>query len=108
MKLSAYAKKIGVSYLTAYNYYKSGIIKGTQLPTGTIIIEDNLPVVQKQYNKVALYARVSSSENKDNLKTQLDRLRTYATAKGYTISKEVSEIGSGLNSNRKKLNKIAR
>lgn len=102
MKLSAYAKKIGVSYRTAYTYFQTGVIKGTQLSTGTIIIdEQNTEKTQK--NRAALYARVSSSENKNNLKTQLERIKSYSIAKGYTIVKEVSEIGSGINSTRKKL-----
>lgn len=104
MKLSAYAKKIGVSYLTAYLYWKKGLLKGKQLQTGTIIIqeEETTQAIQTQ-PRVVLYARVSSSENKDNLKTQLERLKTYAASKGYNIVKEITEIGSGLNDTRKKL-----
>jgi len=51
-------------------------------------------------NKVVLYGRVSSSENKSNLESQLERLRNYASAKGYEIVKEVKEVGSGLNDKR--------
>jgi len=39
MKLSDYAKKIGVSYRTAYNHWKKGLLKGHQLATGAIIVE---------------------------------------------------------------------
>lgn len=42
MKLSEYARRLGVSYRTAYSYYKSGSIVGAyQLSTGTIIVPDN-------------------------------------------------------------------
>jgi predicted site-specific integrase-resolvase len=51
-------------------------------------------------NKVVLYGRVSSSENKSNLESQLERLRNYASAKGYEIVKEVKEVGSDLNDKR--------
>ena len=60
--------------------------------------EDNLE------NKVVLYARVSSNENKNNLESQLERLRLFAIAKGYQIVKKIKEVGSGLNDNRSKLN----
>jgi putative resolvase len=40
------------------------------------------------------------------LETQLDRLRSFANAKGYTIVKEIKEIGSGLNDKRPQLEKI--
>jgi predicted site-specific integrase-resolvase len=105
MKLSEYAKKIGVTYRTAHNHWKKGLLKGYQLPTGTIIIE----IDEKQEAKedvVVLYARVSSSENKSNLDSQLNRLRDYAAARGYKISKEVKEIGSGLNDTRPQLEKV--
>jgi len=53
-----------------------------------------------------LYARVSSSGQKEDLTRQLQRLRTYAAVKGLIINKEVTEIGSGMNGRRKKLLKI--
>jgi putative resolvase len=40
------------------------------------------------------------------LEGQLTRLRDFATAKGYTILKEVKEVGSGLNDKRPLLEKI--
>jgi predicted site-specific integrase-resolvase len=104
MKLSDYAKSQGVSYRTAWSWWKKGIIKGRQLPTGTILVDvdarDTSAVV------ACIYARVSSSENKSNLDSQAERLTQYAVAKGYTIYKVVKEVGSGLNDNRKKLNQI--
>jgi putative resolvase len=101
MKLSDYAKKAGVHYRTAYRWYQAGQIRGYQTDTGTIIIteqDDN----QKSL-RVAVYARVSSSENKSNLDSQVDRLTAYCAAKGYQVAKVVKEIGSGINDNRQKL-----
>lgn len=41
MKLSQYAKVVGVSYRTVWNWYKQGAIPGAyQLPSGTIIVPD--------------------------------------------------------------------
>jgi predicted site-specific integrase-resolvase len=82
MKLSDYAKKLGVSYKTAWRMWKRGEINATQLPTGTIIvkIEERLP------QGVAIHSRVSSSENKSNLDSQAERLKSYCLAKGYQIN----------------------
>ena len=102
MRLRDYAKHLGVTYLTAYNHWKKGLIKGRQLATGTIIV-DFEETKRVDQTRVVLYARVSSSENKDNLASQLERLRSFATAKGYTIVKEIEEVGSGLNDKRRKL-----
>ena len=110
IKASEYAKKMSLNVRTVYRYYHNGKIKGYQdKETGTIFIlnpfknennEDNLK------NKVVLYARVSSSENKTNLESQLEKLRLFASAKGYQIVKEIKDIGSELNDNRSKLNEL--
>ncbi|WP_446356525.1 IS607 family transposase [Coleofasciculus sp. G2-EDA-02] len=107
MKLSDYAKKAGISYRTAWRWWKQGNLTGYQLPSGTIIItseaiEDNL----KPDLIACIYARVSSAQNKDNLERQAERLKDYAIARGYKIYKIVKEIGSGINDNRKQLAKI--
>src|SRR5579872_7106772 len=93
MKLSAYARKVGITYHTAYQWFKDGRLKGYQMPTGTIIIEEeHAPVAEK----VVVYARVSSSENRDNLATQAERLVGYCTARGYQVQQVVKEVGSGV------------
>ncbi len=38
MKLADYAREVGVSYRTAWRWWKSGALNGYQLPSGTIII----------------------------------------------------------------------
>lgn len=83
--------------------WKKGELNAYQLPTGTIIVKDDVEPATKRAETVCIYARVSSSENKDNLKRQSQRLKDYAMAKGYKIYKVVEEVGSGLNDNRKKL-----
>ena len=105
MKLSQYAKKHSIHYTTAYRLWKNGHLKGKQLPTGTIVIFEEQPEAHPQ-DRAVLYARVSSSENKSNLCAQLSRLRDYASAKGYTIVKEIKEVGSGLNDKRPYLEKV--
>ena len=69
MKLSVYARKLGVSYRTAWRWFKAGKIAGYQADSGTIIVTDptaeTLPTPVHQ--KTAIYTRVSAAENKDNL-----------------------------------------
>ena len=106
MKLSKYAKELGVDYRTARNWFKSGKIEGAyQTPTGTVIVPDIKNEQSKTYG-VILYARTSSSQNKDLLDNQVKRLEDYAAAKGYKVKQVVKEFGSGLNDERKQLTKI--
>jgi predicted site-specific integrase-resolvase len=101
MKLSQYAKQQGISYRTALRWFRSGAIQGYQAPTGTIIVQDEKPVLMAQ--KVAIYARVSSAEHRANLERQAERLSHYCEVKGYQVSQVVKEIASGVNDSRPKL-----
>lgn len=60
----------------------------------------------KNIKRVILYARVFSAVNKASLEGQIERMGNYASAKGYTVVKEVKEIASGLNDERPKFSKI--
>lgn len=102
MKLSNYAKSKGISYQTAWKMWKRGELKASQLPSGTIIVDNTTSKI----SGVAIYARVSSTENKSNLDSQTERLTNYCIAKGYQIVSITKEIGSGINDNRKKLIKL--
>lgn len=106
MKLSTYAKELGITYKTAWNWFKAGKIDGAyQLPTGTVIVPNDVERQNNSYG-VILYARTSSSQNKDLLERQVERLKEYAISKGYKIKQVVKEFGSGLNDERKQLTKI--
>lgn len=106
MKLSTYAKELGITYKTAWNWFKAGKIDGAyQLPTGTVIVPNDIERQNNSYG-VILYARTSSSQNKDLLERQVERLKEYAISKGYKIKQVVKEFGSGLNDERKQLTKI--
>src|SRR6266566_2158829 len=103
MKLSGYARQIDVTYKTAYRWWKAGRLDAYQLKTGTVIVRDPSP---KHATGVALYARVSSVDQKHDLERQMERLQDYAAAHGYQVTHMVSEIGSGLNDRRPKFSKL--
>jgi len=104
-KISKYAKLQGVSYRTIWNWLYAGKVKYERDATNHVWIIEDEPQPKRQ-PLVAVYARVSSSENKSNLDTQAERLISYCNAKGYKVEKVVKEIGSGLNDNRQKLEKL--
>lgn len=105
MKLSEYAKKNSITYQAAWNHFKQGLIPNArQLPSGTVVIDD-IPVKTKPEHNI-IYARVSSSENKSNLDTQVERLTRFCEANGWVVHEIVKECASGLNDNRPKLSKI--
>ena len=104
MKLSTYAKELGITYKSAWNLFKSGKIKGAyKLETGTVIVPNK---VENKEDCVAVYARVSSSENKGNLMAQSKRVQDFCAAKGWIVKIVEEECASGLNDKRPKLLKL--
>jgi len=91
MKRSQYAKRAGVTYRMAWRWWKQGQLDAYQTPTGTVIVREP-PLPPPTLGRVALYARVSSADQKADVERQLQRLRTYAAARGSVVAKEVSEI----------------
>ena len=94
----------GVSVRTLWRRINDGSLLVERSSTGRVFV--NLEEEQTSLLNVCIYARVSSSENKDNLEKQKERLVSYCNAKGYKVSKIITEIGSGLNDERKKLESI--
>ena len=105
--LSDWARSQGITYKTAYRWFKDGNlpIEAKQMPTGTILV---FPPDEGEIGNVALYARVSSSDQKDDLTRQLGRLVEFAADNRMTVVGTVSEIGSGLNGRRPKLLRLLR
>ncbi len=101
MELAEWARRNGVSRQAATRWFHSGDLPASaiQLRTGTILIEEPIDKAPG----VALYARVSSSDQRNDLDRQVARLVEYATGSGISPTAVVSEIGSGLNGHRSKL-----
>ena len=73
------------------------------MDTGTILIETEPAAFTPASQWAAIYARVSSAENKSNLESQAERLVAYCAARGYQVARVVKEVGSGVNDARPKL-----
>lgn len=102
MKLSVWAKQSGVHYATAWKWFKEGKlpVKAYQTPTGTILI-DVSSIPTKESRKVAVYARVSSSDQKADLDRQVSRIVSILSKKEVYPELIIKEVGSGMNGRRK-------
>ena len=109
VKLSEYAKLIGYRYITVWKKYKEGKIAPTRKEGNRVLVmidEDEMFPLSSKNNRVAIYARVSDNDSKDNLTKQQEKLESYATMRGYRIVKSIKEVGSGLDDSRTKLVKL--
>jgi putative resolvase len=104
------AKIFGVSYVAVKKWAYAGKIKYIKTPGGKYRYPESeirrLLGEQMPKGKVAIYARVSSADQKEDLERQKQKLVEYAKSKGYQDIEVIEDIASGLNENRKGLNKL--
>jgi len=105
MKLTKWARQAGIHPRTARRWFHRGIlpVPARQLPTGTILV-DARP--EANGAGAALYARVSSWDQKNDLDRQVARLSAWATRHGLTVVRAEAEVGSGLNGRRRRLMRL--
>jgi excisionase family DNA binding protein len=110
IKLSKAAKLLGVSKMTLWNWMHQGKLTFHKIGSMNFIKPEDLNpllgIVEKKNESVVIYCRVSSTVNKSNLEMQKQRMISYCNAKGYSVSKVITEFGSGLNDKRPKLEKL--
>ena len=106
MKLSVCAREQAIGYRSAWRMWRDGTrpVAAEPLATGTVILHPP----QYRPSSVALYARVSSGDQKAELDRQLARLTQHAVAQNMCVINAVKEIGSGLNARRPGLTRLLR
>jgi len=102
-------ERLGISYATLREYVKRGWIKPVVLESGRWRfreedVERLAGIVMPR--KVILYARVSSNTQKDDLERQVKVLEEWARSNNITDYEVVTDIGSGLNEDRREFKKI--
>jgi len=103
-----FCELVGIKYPTFSQYVREGKIKVIHTSTGRIRVpysevERFLGFRQGSEIRAIIYARVSSNDQKEDLKKQIEGLNQYCIAKGYKVVDVLSDVGSGLNTDRKGL-----
>lgn len=106
VKLSEWAMANGVSRQSATRWFHAGVlpVPARQLATGTILVDEPIGTSPG----VAIYARVSSADQRGELDRQVTRLTAVATERRLPPTTVVAEVGSGLNGHRTKLLSLLR
>jgi putative resolvase len=105
VKLSDWAKREGISYLTAWRWWKEGRlpVPAHQTPSGSILVD--LPA-ELAAGRTVVYARVSSHDQRSDLERQVARVTEWATANGMAVDNVVTEVGSGVNGRRRRFQRL--
>lgn len=111
--IGKFSKLIGKTTQTLRDWDKKGVLKLHHVaPSGYRYYSQEqlnhflgLKLQAKLNKKTIGYCRVSSHKQKDDLKRQIEHVKTYMYAKGYQFE-IISDIGSGINYNKKGLNQL--
>jgi predicted site-specific integrase-resolvase len=94
MNLAAWAERNGVARVTAYRWFHSGRLAVSAQRVGRLILVNDAAAETAQHRRTAVYARVSSADQKADLDRQVARVTAWATTERIPVDKVVTEVGS--------------
>lgn len=101
MNLKEWARQQGIHPVTAYRWFRDGKLPVPAHRVGGLILID-APAGPDPAGITAVYARVSSADQKADLDGQVARVTAWAAGEGLAVGRVVTETGSALNGKRRK------
>lgn len=102
MNLAVWAERNGVARVTAYRGFHAGLLPVPARKVSRLILVDEPTGDAGLRGGTAVYARVSTADQKTDLDPQVARVTAWATAEQIPVDKVVTEVGSALNGHRRK------
>lgn len=105
MKAGKVMEVLQISRSTLKRYRDLGYLKAELKPTGQFDYDPDSVYLMKNKHKprqTVLYARVSTYNQKQDLKNQISNLQKFALARGYTVDNTYQDIASGISFKRRK------
>jgi excisionase family DNA binding protein len=105
-------QRLGISYPTLSRWVREGRIKAVRTAGGVFRIPESevrriaegLPISKEV--RAIIYARVRSADQKSDLERQMEYLTQYCSSKGYRVLDVLSDVASGLKTDRRGLLKL--
>lgn len=112
MSIGKFAKELGVTPEHVRTMHRTGEVipariseKGTRYYSEEQLRELKNSRTPQREEKVVAYCRVSTKSQKDELEKQVENVKSYMYAKGYSFE-VIADIGSGINYKNKGLQKL--
>lgn len=111
-RVSEFAKRIGRSASTVRRWEREGRITPRRTPTGQRYFDDTdvrrvlQPGYDERSRKTVVYCRVSSPNQKDDLRSQVQAMEQFCLGRGVAVDEWVTEVGGGMNLQRKKFLRV--
>ena len=109
MKCNKVLSLLNITRQTLCRYVKNDIIKVNELPSGQYDYDEEsvYKVLNKNIDrKNVIYTRVSTQKQKHDLENQKHSIESYCMKNGIQISDIYSDIGSGINFDRKEFQRL--
>jgi putative resolvase len=105
-------QRLGISYSTLARWVREGRIRAIRTAGGKYRVPESevrriaegLPISKEV--RAIIYARVSSADQKSDLERQIEYLTQYCSSKGYKVVDVLSDVASGLRTDRRGLLKL--
>ena len=112
MRPKEVCQRLGISYPTLSRWVREGRIKAVRTAGGVFRVPESevrriaegLPISKEV--RAVIYARVCSSGQESDLERQIQYLTQYCTSKGYRVVDVLSDVASGLKTDRRGLLKL--
>lgn len=112
MSIGKFAKELGVTPEHVRTMHRTGEVipariseKGTRYYSDEQLRELKNNLSSQREEKVVAYCRVSTKSQKDDLEKQVENVKSYMYAKGYSFE-IITDIGSGINYKNKGLQQL--
>lgn len=102
MNLAAWAERNGVARVTAYRWFRAGLLPVPARRVGRLILVDEPAGDAGARSRTAVYAGVSSADQRADLDRQVAWVTAWATGEQIAVDMVVTEVGSALNGHRRK------
>lgn len=109
MKCNKVLSLLNITRQTLCRYVKNNTIKVNELPSGQYDYDEEsvYKVLNKNIDrKNVIYTRVSTQKQKHDLENQKNSIESYCMKNGIQISDIYSDIGSGINFDRKEFQRL--
>jgi predicted site-specific integrase-resolvase len=100
--LAAWAERNGVARVSAYRWFRAGLLPVPEQRVGRLILVDVAAGESAAGARTAVYARVCSTDRKSDLDRQVARVTAWAAAEQIPVDKVLTEVGCALNGHRRK------
>lgn len=105
-RIHQFGERIGKSASTLRRWDTEGYLTAKRTPSGQRYYDESdvrkVLGIKDIERKIVVYCRVSSSNQKNDLKSQVDAMERFCLNSGIAVDEWIQEIGGGMNFKRKK------